>query len=211
MSGETISSGKAFQCLITSMKNDDLCAWVGTNGVNSWLWVDSFLRIQLQFLHASPTGSLLTNPEFLKAPLIDYRVVSSLANMCVKQNALDHSTRYPNAAKVVLNSWMTWLSEERQNYSVNYMEWNASEPSVLQHIPLGLQDALSLSDPDETLGIEWNSTHDQFRLIVADLPHNDGFTLVSDIARCLRLVFANNCECSCNYCAWSEKAWFLNI
>ncbi len=34
---ETISSGKAFQCLITSMKNDDLCAWVGTNGVNSWM------------------------------------------------------------------------------------------------------------------------------------------------------------------------------
>ncbi len=33
---EIISSGKAFQCLMTSMKYDDLCAWVGTNGVNSW-------------------------------------------------------------------------------------------------------------------------------------------------------------------------------
>ncbi len=39
-----------------------------------------------------------------KAPL-GVSSSSFLANMCVKQNALDHSTRYPNAAKVVMNSF----------------------------------------------------------------------------------------------------------
>ena len=33
---ETISSGKAFQCLMTSMKYENLCASVGTNRVKSW-------------------------------------------------------------------------------------------------------------------------------------------------------------------------------
>ena len=46
-----------------------------------------------------------------------------------------------------------------------------------------------ISDPDEyskTLGIEWNSTHDQFCLAVADLSPQEGLTkriLTSDIAR----------------------------
>ena len=76
-------------------------------------------------------------------------------------------------------------------------KWNASEPS------LGLQDAqcsISLSDPDEytkNLGIEWNYTHDQFRLTVADLPwlyqESVGIWYCKNV-RCLRLVFANNCE-----------------
>ena len=34
---ETISSGKAFQCLMTSMKYENLCASVGTNGSLNFL------------------------------------------------------------------------------------------------------------------------------------------------------------------------------
>ncbi len=71
-------------------------------------------------------------------------------------------------------------------------KWNSNKPSVLQHIKPELRDAqstLSLSNPDEymkTLGIEWNSTFDQFRLSVADLPSSGIMTkrtLVSDVAK----------------------------
>ena len=71
-------------------------------------------------------------------------------------------------------------------------KWTANEPSVLQHIDPDLQDAwcaISISDPEsymKTLGIEWNSSNDHFRLTVADLPQVNGLTkraLVSDIAK----------------------------
>lgn len=71
-------------------------------------------------------------------------------------------------------------------------KWNSSEPSVLQHIDPDLQDAqctLSILNPEsytKTLGIEWNSSTDQFRLTVAAIPQMNGMTkraLVSDIAK----------------------------
>ena len=71
-------------------------------------------------------------------------------------------------------------------------KWNASEPSVLKHIDPDLWDArctISISDPEsytKTLGIEWNSSNDHFRLTVADLPEVNDLTkraLVSDIAK----------------------------
>ena len=71
-------------------------------------------------------------------------------------------------------------------------KWNASDPSVLQHIAPYLQDTqrtLSISDSEnytKTLGIEWSSNSDHFRLTVADLPQVSGLTkraLVSDISK----------------------------
>ena len=71
-------------------------------------------------------------------------------------------------------------------------KWNASDPSVLQHIAPDLQDTqrtLSISDSEnctKTLGIEWSSTSDHFRLTVADLPQVSGLTkraLVFDISK----------------------------
>jgi hypothetical protein len=69
-------------------------------------------------------------------------------------------------------------------------KWNSNELRVHIDPELREQNLVHLiSDPDEyakTLGIEWNSTHDQFRLAVADLPPQEGLTkriLTSDIAR----------------------------
>ena len=71
-------------------------------------------------------------------------------------------------------------------------KWNSSETAVLQHIPLELLDSQSLHtlpDPDEytkTLGIQWNSSLDHFRLTVAEFPETQNLTkhtLVSDIAK----------------------------
>lgn len=71
-------------------------------------------------------------------------------------------------------------------------KWNSSEMGVLQHIDPELREENSIrmiSDPDEyskTLGIEWNSTQDHFRLTVADLPPHEELTkraLASDLAK----------------------------
>ena len=155
----------------------------------------------------------------LTAPLLDFRMTrvtfgvsssSFVANMCVKQNALDFGMEYPNATKVVNESFYVddcltgsdspegavKLHRELQALfgqgGFLLRKWNTSEPSVLQHIDPDLQDAqciISISDPEsytKTLGIEWNSSTDHFRLTVADLPQVNGLTkraLVSDIAK----------------------------
>ena len=71
-------------------------------------------------------------------------------------------------------------------------KWNSSEPRVLQHIKPKLQDSPSihpLPDPEEytkTLGIEWNTGLDNFRITISDFPPLDNLTecmLVSDIAK----------------------------
>ena len=154
-----------------------------------------------------------------KAPLLDFRMTrvtfgvsssSFVANMCVKQNALDYGMEYPNAAKAVNESFYVddcltgsdtlegavELHRELQALlgkgGFLLRKWNTSEPSVLQHVKPDLRDSqctLSISDPDsytKTLGIEWNSSNDHFRLTVADLPQVNGLTkrgLVSDIAK----------------------------
>ena len=72
-------------------------------------------------------------------------------------------------------------------------KWNSNQPEVLNHLCPELRDTqttLTLSNPDEytkTLGIEWNSNRDQFRLTIAALPQVENMTkraaLVSDIAK----------------------------
>lgn len=55
-------------------------------------------------------------------------------------------------------------------------KWNSSGPAVLQHVVSELQDSRevhTISDVNEypkTLGIEWNTDLDQFRLTITDLP-----------------------------------------
>ena len=59
-------------------------------------------------------------------------------------------------------------------------KWSSSNPSVLKDLPAELkamQTSCTIPDPSEyvkTLGIEWNSTSDHFRLTIADWPLNDG-------------------------------------
>ena len=155
-----------------------------------------------------------------QAPLKDFRMTcvtfgvsasSFVANMCVKQNAIDHELQYPLAAKAVDNAFYIddsvtgadsieeAIELQRQLQSLFSLagfllrKWNSSEPAVLQHIDPELQDARSvhhISDPEamysKTLGIDWNASLDHFRLTVATIPLLENVTkrtLVSDIVK----------------------------
>ena len=71
-------------------------------------------------------------------------------------------------------------------------KWNSNDPAVLQHTPPELKDSQTMhtiTDVEtytKTLGIEWNTNLDHFRLTIADLPPLTNVTkrlLVSDIAK----------------------------
>ena len=135
---------------------------------------------------------------------------SFLANMCVKQNAHDLSHLFPLASAAVESSFYVddcltgadslpeaiQLRRELQDLSQRggflLRKWNSSDPAVLQDIPAELKDvnALhSMPSPDtytKTLGIEWNTRLDHFRLTVSSPPKPDDLTkrtLISDVAR----------------------------
>ena len=135
---------------------------------------------------------------------------SFAANMSIKQNAIDLANEYPLAAKAVNDSFYVddgltgadsieqamELQKQLQNMFLRgdflLRKWNSSNPAVLQHLPAELkatQSSHPLPDPDEytkTLGIEWNSVMDHFRLTIAELPSIENLTkraLVSDIAK----------------------------
>ena len=135
---------------------------------------------------------------------------SFAANMSVKQNALDFTLQYPLAAKIVEDSFyvddtLTGADSieeavERQTQLQGLFsqagfllhKWNSSESSLLQHIPPDLLDSNSTyiaSDSEgftKTLGLEWNTSMDHFRLTVADFPPLEKVTkrlLVSDTAK----------------------------
>ena len=153
-------------------------------------------------------------------PLKDYRMTrvtfgvsasSFIANMCVKQNALDFAMEYPLAAKAVEDAFyvddgITGADSIEGAIELHHQlqslfsksgfllrKWNSSEPSVLQHIDPELRDSQSIhsmSDPEaeytKTLGIEWNVDLDHFRLKIANCSQREEVTkrvLVSDIAR----------------------------
>ena len=145
-------------------------------------------------------------------PLVDYRMTASsfAANMSIKQNATDLANEYPLAAKAVNDSFYIddgltgadsieqamELQKQLQNMFLRgdflLRKWNSSNPTVLQHLPAELkatQSSHPLPDPDEytkTLGIEWNSVMDHFRLTITEVPSIENLTkraLVSDIAK----------------------------
>ena len=154
-----------------------------------------------------------------KDQLVDYRMTrvtfgvsasSFAANMSVKQNALDHATRYPLAARAVHDSFYVddgltgadSISEaiELQNQLQDLFatggfllrKWNSSESQVIQHLSPDLRDVKSTqSMPStegytKTLGIQWNVNKDHFKLSVAQPPPTETLTkrgLVSDIAK----------------------------
>ena len=158
----------------------------------------------------------------LSEPLHDYRMTrlafgvfasSFAANMAVKQNALDYATEFPNAVKVVDQSFYVdncltgadsiSIKLQAQLHSLLskggflLRKWNSSEAEVLSCIPPDLKDALaiqSLPAPVEytkTLGIEWNSSMDHFRLKIANLPPLNNITkrvLVSDVAKTFNVL-----------------------
>ena len=133
-----------------------------------------------------------------------------VANMCIKQNATDHATQYPLAAAAVLNSFyvddgLTGADSIEQAIELHNQlqvlfatggfllrKWNSSESAVLEQIDPELRDIQhthTIIDSEtytKTLGVEWNSNSDQFRLMVADIVHTEVLTkraLTSDIAK----------------------------
>lgn len=133
---------------------------------------------------------------------------SFITNMCVKQNAIDFESQYPQAAKQVKTSFYVddYLGgADSQQEAVKLQgemhslflkggfllrKWNCSDPFVLESIPPDLtQTTVILSDSDrytKTLGIEWNASSDSFRVSVTELPPIECITkrsLVSDVAK----------------------------
>lgn len=135
---------------------------------------------------------------------------SFAANMAVKQNTISLAHKYPLAAKAVDDAFyvddgltradsveeaITLQKQLQELFSCGgfvLRKWNSNHPRVLRHIPLDLRDSqasnplLSAEEYSKTLGIEWSSTSDQFRLTIADLPplsHVTRRQLVSDVAK----------------------------
>ena len=157
--------------------------------------------------------------EHMHEPLKDFRMTrltfgvsasSFIANMCVRQNSIEHAADYPLAAKAVSDSFYVddgltgadtvdgaiRLQMELQSLFARagflLRKWNASDAVVLQHIPSELRDTCTAQEINEadvytkTLGIEWNARGDYFRLTVGAMPRFDILTkrrLVSDIAK----------------------------
>lgn len=129
---------------------------------------------------------------------------SLAANMAIYQNALDQSSKYPLAAKVVEDSITGAYSIEEaillhkqlqamfHHGGFPLRKWNSSSPDVLRSIDPLLTDvskSIALSDSDsctKALGIEWDVTHDNFHLTMNEMTWSNQLTkrmLVSNIAK----------------------------
>ena len=134
---------------------------------------------------------------------------SFVANMCVRQNAMDFPSQYPLAAKITETSFyvddgltgadnvMTAIAIQRELQCLfrkggfELHKWNSNDQSVMQHIKSTLQDGRNSQEIGErerstkTLGIEWVTNVDEFHLTVTEPPTQKELTkriLVSDIA-----------------------------
>ena len=152
-------------------------------------------------------------------PLRDYRMTrltfgisasSFIANMCLKQNAIDFGSQYPKAAQEVetsfyVDDYLGGANSQQEAIQLQgemhtlmlkggflLRKWSCSDPHVLESIPTDLRDSeasviLSHSDQyTKTLGIEWNASCDHFRVHVTELPPIESMTkrsLVSDVAK----------------------------
>ena len=136
---------------------------------------------------------------------------SFIANMCIKQNALNHASQYPLAAKAVneafyVDDGVTGADSVKEAITLQHelhnlfslagfmlRKWNSSEPAVLERIEPELRDSQCVRQIAETetnytktLGIEWNASLDHFCLLITNSTSHEGLTkrqLVSDIAK----------------------------
>lgn len=135
---------------------------------------------------------------------------SYAANMAVKQNAEDFAAQFPAAAEAVKDSFyvddgLTGADSVEAAISLQQQlqqlfasggftlhKWNCSNPAVLDHIPAELRDLQTHctlpgdGEYTKTLGVEWNTVMDHFRIKIAKLPPVTNITkrfLVSDVAR----------------------------
>ncbi len=136
---------------------------------------------------------------------------SFVANMCVKRNSIDFGNEVPLAAQAVSKSFYvddgltgaddipTTIILQKQLQDLfargGFMlhKWNSNEPNVLKHIDPSLRDIRDTqeisdkNDSTKTLGIEWITSSDEFRLTVSQSTTPQEVltkrTLISDIAR----------------------------
>jgi hypothetical protein len=136
---------------------------------------------------------------------------SFTANMSVKQNAIDLAHEFPLAAKVVMESFYVddgltgansvneavILHKDLQSLfsrgGFTLQKWNSNDSTVIQSISPEIRDTRdvhNISDLEstytKTLGLEWNTKTDQFRLnpINSSLSRDiTKRTLVSDVAK----------------------------
>ena len=132
------------------------------------------------------------------------------ANMTVKQNAINLKSKYPRAAAVVETSFyvddcltgaatvpeaaqlQTELQELFSEAQFTLRKWKSSDPAALAHVKPDLKEEhFTQSIPEancyvKTLGVEWNSETDVFRLAIPQLPVPESATkrqIASDIAK----------------------------
>ena len=135
---------------------------------------------------------------------------SFAANMAIKQNAIDLSSEFPLAAKVVHDSFyvddsLTGADNIRDAVTLQTQlqtllsrggfllrKWSSNDPSVLCHLSQELlerQETHPISDATsytKTLGLEWNTALDQFNLTITEFNSRKSITkraLVSDVAK----------------------------
>ena len=125
---------------------------------------------------------------------------SFIANMCVKQNALNLAHEFPLAAEAVEGSFyvddgltgaddiQTAIKLQRELQELfarggfQLHKWNLNDPNVLQHLNPDFRDAQDLhqiSDVKEstkTLGLEWRTDTDQFHLTISQSPLQGNLT-----------------------------------
>ena len=130
--------------------------------------------------------------------------------MAIKQNAIDLSSEFPLAAKVVHDSFyvddsLTGADNIRDAVTLQTQlqtllsrggfllrKWSSNDPSVLCHLSQELlerQETHPISDATsytKTLGLEWNTALDQFNLTITEFNSRKSITkraLVSDVAK----------------------------
>ena len=135
---------------------------------------------------------------------------SFAANMAVKQNAIDYSQELPQAADVVQKGFYvddcltgaddtdSTLILQRQLTDLlarggfTLRKWNSSDLSVLEQIPKQLRDTKStqtiseINEYTKTLGVEWNTSTDEFGLAIPEFSPDVTVTkrrIVSDVAK----------------------------
>ncbi len=122
---------------------------------------------------------------------------SFAANMAVKQNSLDFEHKFPLAAKVVENNIyvddcltgaddiegaILLQRQLQQLFENGGFLWNSS----IERHSIKILNISGTEEYTKTLGLEWNTTHDPFRLTISKLPSPDILTkriLVSNVAK----------------------------